>query len=96
MRSSASICDGRWRGCLHLRRWLLSGIVAAVLAVQVGCAVTTVLPGGHLSLAIGRAGLLEPAVVRAFDAAAAEEEDAASDPNARAAANCSGGVCTIF
>jgi hypothetical protein len=85
-------------------RLLTVAAVCVTVALASGCGQLTLMSDGHLGLdlgggtadafAIGAASHVDP-VLQAFDAQQSAESDA-SDPNSRAGASCSGGVCAIY
>ena len=86
-----------------MRRVTLAA-VCAIAVLTAGCGQLTLMSDGHLVLdpggsgtdvlGIGGASYGDP-VLQAFDAQQDVDADT-SDPNSRAGANCSGGVCAIF
>lgn len=86
-----------------MRRATLAALVAVVVLAS-GCSQLTLMSDGHLGLDLGGPGsdaLLTgdvshaAPVLEAFDAQQSAGDDG-TDPNSRAGANCSGGVCAIF
>ena len=82
-------------GIVPLGLGLLLGLLIA------GCGGATFLADGSLAVNVTEAPQAlfrfpsKPAVLERFDALESAEMTS-SDPNARAGANCAGGVCTIF